>query len=60
VLAKGGLRRMFLHAWKLSFVHPSTGEPLAVESQLPSDLASYVAQLGGVAGHRRVGARSAG
>jgi 23S rRNA pseudouridine955/2504/2580 synthase len=49
-LAKEGLRRMFLHAWKLSFVHPSTGERLAVESQLASDLASYVARLDAVAG----------
>jgi 23S rRNA pseudouridine955/2504/2580 synthase len=58
-LAKGGLRRMFLHAWKLSFVHPSTGQPLAVESELPSDLASYVAQLGGVAGRKAGSARPA-
>jgi 23S rRNA pseudouridine955/2504/2580 synthase len=54
-LAKEGLRRMFLHAWKLSFVHPTTGEPLAVESQLPSDLASFVAQLDGVATQPRCG-----
>ena len=59
-LAKRGLRRMFLHAWKLSFVHPSTGQPLAVESELPSDLASYVAQLGGVTGHKAGSARPAG
>src|SRR5437773_1182716 len=56
--AKEGLRRMFLHAWKLAFVHPTTGQALAVESQLPWDLASYVAQLGGVAGDNARAARS--
>jgi 23S rRNA pseudouridine955/2504/2580 synthase len=44
-LAKEGLRRMFLHAWKLSFVHPTSRRTLAIESQLPSDLASYVSEL---------------
>ena len=33
-----GLRRQFLHAARLSFAHPETGEPIAVESPLPPDL----------------------
>lgn len=35
-----GLKRQFLHATKLSFVHPITGEPLEIESPLPSDLSA--------------------
>ena len=33
-----GLRRQFLHAARLAFVHPVTGEPVDVASPLPSDL----------------------
>jgi 23S rRNA pseudouridine1911/1915/1917 synthase len=34
-----GLERQFLHAARLSFVHPMTGERVEVESPLPRDLA---------------------
>jgi 23S rRNA pseudouridine1911/1915/1917 synthase len=33
-----GLERQFLHAWRLAFEHPVTGEAIAVESPLPDDL----------------------
>jgi 23S rRNA pseudouridine1911/1915/1917 synthase len=33
-----GLRRQFLHAHRLSFDHPRTGEPLTVDEPLPADL----------------------
>jgi 23S rRNA pseudouridine1911/1915/1917 synthase len=33
-----GLTRPFLHAWRLSFVHPVTGERIDVEEPLPEDL----------------------
>ena len=33
-----GLERQFLHAVRLSFPHPETGEPVEVESPLPDDL----------------------
>jgi len=33
-----GLARPFLHAWKLSFIHPLTGGLVQVEEQLPADL----------------------
>jgi 23S rRNA pseudouridine1911/1915/1917 synthase len=33
-----GLERQFLHAARLAFDHPVTGEPVAVESPLPADL----------------------
>ncbi|HVS85743.1 MAG TPA: hypothetical protein VHD91_08925, partial [Gaiellaceae bacterium] len=34
-----GLRRQFLHATRLAFPHPLTGEPVDVESPLPEELA---------------------
>lgn len=37
---KYGLERQFLHAHRLSFTHPQSGERLSFESELPSDLAS--------------------
>lgn len=40
-----GLGRQFLHSYRLSFVHPATGEELHVESGLPADLASLLARL---------------
>jgi 23S rRNA pseudouridine1911/1915/1917 synthase len=39
-----GLRRQFLHAARLSFDHPVTGMRVDVESPLPPDLASALAQ----------------
>jgi 23S rRNA pseudouridine1911/1915/1917 synthase len=33
-----GLERQFLHAARLAFVHPVTGEPIDVSSPLPDDL----------------------
>jgi 23S rRNA pseudouridine1911/1915/1917 synthase len=33
-----GLERQFLHARRLAFTHPFTGEPVEVESPLPADL----------------------
>jgi 23S rRNA pseudouridine1911/1915/1917 synthase len=32
------LKRQFLHAWRLAFPHPVTGERVAVESPLPREL----------------------
>ena len=40
-LRKDGLKRMFLHAAKLSFGHPLTREPVTIEAPLPKDLARY-------------------
>jgi 23S rRNA pseudouridine1911/1915/1917 synthase len=33
-----GLQRQFLHAARLAFAHPFTGEPVEVVSELPADL----------------------
>jgi 23S rRNA pseudouridine1911/1915/1917 synthase len=35
-----GLERQFLHAHRLAFMHPFTGEPVEVDSPLPGDLAA--------------------
>ncbi len=44
-LARDGLKRMFLHAWKMSFPHPSSGEQMQLESPLPDALAGYLQKL---------------
>jgi 23S rRNA pseudouridine1911/1915/1917 synthase len=38
--------RLFLHATRLAFVHPVTGDRIEVESPLPDDLAGVVVELG--------------
>jgi 23S rRNA pseudouridine955/2504/2580 synthase len=40
-LQKQGLKRMFLHAWRLQFSHPATAQPLALLAQLPGELESF-------------------
>ncbi len=40
-----GLERQFLHAARLAFPHPLTGEPIDVTSPLPPDLAAVLARL---------------
>jgi 23S rRNA pseudouridine1911/1915/1917 synthase len=40
---KYGLRRQFLHAHRLSFIHPRSGEELSFTSELPTDLAAALA-----------------
>ena len=37
-LARQGLRRMFLHAWRLQFTHPTSGERIELRAELPADL----------------------
>ena len=44
-LMKQGLKRMFLHAAKLVFDHPITGERMTVEAPLPADLANFLDTL---------------
>ena len=48
-LQKAGLKRMFLHAWRLRFVHPATGEEVQLEQPLEPALAGFVQQAGDVA-----------
>ena len=42
-----GLERQFLHAARLAFEHPFTGEPVDVTSPLPADLAAALVAAGG-------------
>jgi 23S rRNA pseudouridine1911/1915/1917 synthase len=41
-VADPGLDRQFLHAARLAFPHPFTGERIDLESELPPDLAGYL------------------
>ncbi|MCX7263361.1 MAG: RluA family pseudouridine synthase [Burkholderiales bacterium] len=41
-LQKQGLKRMFLHAWRLQFTHPATGKRIELKSNLPPELQLYV------------------
>ncbi len=43
-LAKRGVRRLFLHAGKLAFNHPSGGERLRLEAALPADMSEFIKQ----------------
>jgi 23S rRNA pseudouridine955/2504/2580 synthase len=45
VLAKQGLKRMFLHARRLTFAHPADGRAMTIEAPLPPDLAAFVDTL---------------
>ena len=44
-LAREGLKRMFLHAWRLGLPHPVESREIAFEAPLPPDLANFVARL---------------
>lgn len=45
-LQKEGLRRMFLHAWRLQFNHPASGERIELLADLPSDLQKFLDHAG--------------
>jgi 23S rRNA pseudouridine1911/1915/1917 synthase len=42
-----GLERQFLHAARLAFTHPFTGEPVVVESPLPPELSAALERARG-------------
>ena len=46
-LQKQGLRRMFLHAWRLQFTHPVNGERVELIAPLPSELQSFISHVDG-------------
>ncbi len=46
--AQAALGRQALHAWKLAFNHPATGERLAFEAPIPHDFTRALAALRGV------------
>ncbi len=41
--AGSGLKRMFLHAWRLKFTHPSSGKRIELLAALPPELESFAA-----------------
>jgi len=51
-LARLGLKRMFLHAFKIVVRHPSTGAALTLEAPLPPELNRFLESLG--SGEERV------
>lgn len=42
---KDALKRMFLHACQITFVHPETGEPITITAPLPDECAGYLKTL---------------
>jgi len=44
-LARRGLKRMFLHAFKTVIAHPQSGAALTLEAPLPPDLQAFLAAL---------------
>jgi 23S rRNA pseudouridine1911/1915/1917 synthase len=48
--SRNGLGRQFLHAHRLAFAHPATGEALSFGSGLPDDLAAVLAAARGPGG----------
>ena len=45
LLTKQGLKRMFLHAHHVKFIHPMTQQALEVNCPLPPELASFLSKL---------------
>jgi 23S rRNA pseudouridine955/2504/2580 synthase len=41
-LARQGVKRLFLHARRLAFMHPTEGRKLRIESTLPADMRRFV------------------
>ncbi len=44
-LARGGLKRMFLHASRIDFEHPGTGATLSLEAPLPPQLQNFLGDI---------------
>lgn len=42
-----GMKRQFLHAWRLGFTHPISKEPMSFTAGLPADLGEALALAGG-------------
>jgi len=44
-IKKFGLKRLFLHAWKLGIKHPLSGKTIALEAALPTQLENVINKL---------------
>jgi 23S rRNA pseudouridine955/2504/2580 synthase len=47
--ADPGIKRMFLHAYRLKLTHPASGDTLQFEAPLPADCKRFVGQLAAMA-----------
>ena len=45
---KAGLKRMFLHAWKMQLSHPLSGEMMHMEAPLPKSLDGFIRHLSSI------------
>ena len=44
-MKKAGLKRLFLHAWKLGITHPNTNEALQIEAPIPMPLQTFISKM---------------
>jgi 23S rRNA pseudouridine955/2504/2580 synthase len=44
-LTRRGLKRMFLHAARIRFQHPATGEPVTLDAPLAPELVQFLSAL---------------
>ena len=44
-MKKAGLKRLFLHAWKLCITHPATNETLQIEAPIPLQLQTFINKM---------------
>jgi 23S rRNA pseudouridine955/2504/2580 synthase len=51
-LQQAGFKRMYLHAWQLSFRHPVTAATMRLAADLPEDFLRLVPEDGGKLGHQ--------
>jgi 23S rRNA pseudouridine955/2504/2580 synthase len=47
---RGALRRMFLHAWQITFQHPDTDQPMTLQAPLPAECERFLVSLGPAVG----------
>jgi 23S rRNA-/tRNA-specific pseudouridylate synthase len=40
--------RIFLHAWRIAFTTPATGERVMVEAPVPDELQRWLGELSGI------------
>jgi 23S rRNA pseudouridine955/2504/2580 synthase len=42
---RGALKRMFLHAYQITFTHPETGKPMTLNAPLPKECEKFLTSL---------------
>ena len=42
---ENALKRMFLHAYRITFIHPDTGKPMTITAPLPRECSGYLNAL---------------